>query len=193
MELKYINTEYQQTGNVCVTASYGIVVEYFSKSKFTVNKFLNDYLSKYKVDLKNQSIIAKQGQRKLIGYRENQLSAHFHKICRENGDKRGFEFIKEIHNEDIFNTLQFCSIVSSKAQKEYIEQLEVDLLREALKKGGLAMVLYKVSENSLHSVIVGFDKENQLFFVRDPAQKGVKYEEVLSIHRITEYILFGEE
>ena len=190
MNLNYINAEYQQLGNVCATASYGIIVEYFSNKKYSVNLFLNNYIKKFKVNLKDQPSISKQGQKKLREYRESQLSEHFHKECKENGDKRGFEFIVEFHNNNSFNTLEYCKIKKYKAQLIAIDRREILELRDELKSGSLAMVLYPIREGNLHSIVVGYDPKNQKYFKREPNDKEIKFEDFLSTNVLTEYILF---
>ncbi len=192
--MRYINTKYTQTADVCATASYGIIIEYFSEGKYSLLKFFNEYLSKHKlINFAEQENLRKKGRVEFNQYREDKITKHFHNHCKKKVDKRGFQYIVEFHIDNSFKTSGYCDIIKSKAQLTPIERGEVLQLREELKRGGLAMVLYPVSNNTLHSIVVGYDPTRERYFKRDPNNKEMIFEDFLLSNPITEYILFDEK
>jgi hypothetical protein len=192
VDFKYLNKEYTQIGNVCATASYGIIVEYFSQSKYPLTKFFTEYLNRHNLnDFKKIAEIAKGGSKVVRKFREDKIDEHFHNYCRTNDDKRGFEYIVELHNENFFQTNSYCEVIRYNAKKILLDKDEIQSLREELKKGGLAMVLYQVTAGLLHSVVVGYDVQRGDYFMRDPNKNEIIYEDILLTKEITEYILFN--
>jgi hypothetical protein len=84
----------------------------------------------------------------------------------------------------------YCRVALWKSNVLRIEHDEVKELRLRLIDGGLAMVIYNISVNHFHCVVLGFDKRFQRFFTRDPAKSDIIFEDFLSRHGIMEYILF---
>ena len=193
IDIKIKNTEYTQTSDVCATASYGIIIEYFSNGKFSRNLFFEDYLKKHKL-IKPQELdaVRKVGAKAIRQLKEKKIYDYFLTYCKSSNDKRGFTYIKEIHDNDEFKTNEYCKITKSKAQLEFISKAEVLELREELKKGGLAMVLYDFPNGGSHSIIIGYDSESNKYFKRDPNYKDIIYEDFLAVNEIREYILFNE-
>jgi len=48
-DIDYIDTNFQQQGNVCVLASYGTVLHYFSDGELSVDNLLSKYSKKFEL------------------------------------------------------------------------------------------------------------------------------------------------
>lgn len=193
IDVSRINTTYKQTGNVCVLASYSIVIEYFSKGKLDLSAIFTKFITLFEglnSTIGRHLVKAKPEERRRL--RENLISEKFHEHCRTNGDIRGFNYFVELHNSDVLNSNGFGTIIRSNAFKDsFIPVAERNELRDALiDENRLAMVLYPVSANALHAVVVGFDSTSKSFFKRDPQIGEIQYADVLLMSEITEYILF---
>jgi hypothetical protein len=184
-ELSEINSEFSQKGPICVMASYGIVLEYFSYEKIKVRDVLMRYLKYYKLnshkfETKNKS--AKQ---------HNEITKHFHEYCVPK-NLRGFEFIVELHNNDKLGITKYCNIEKSNALQETIPVKEVDFVKSYLKDNddSLAMVIYPIDQRTMHTVVVGFDYNEQKFFVKDPEKTLPFYNDIFDNIQVYEYIIF---
>ena len=175
--LEMINTTYKQRKGASVQASYGIVIEYFSRRDYPLPVFFKNYKSYFDLDQPSGIKI------------EEVISKHFYNYCDRN-EKRKLEFVHEFHLSNLFNTRMYCRIGIWKSMLSPIDAEEVKDLRYTLIDGGLAMVIYPVSKDLFHCVVLGFDQVYRRFFTRDPAKHEIIFEDFLSHHTITEYILF---
>ncbi|MFZ1082427.1 MAG: hypothetical protein WAO19_10935 [Candidatus Kryptoniota bacterium] len=123
--------------------------------------------------------------------RETMIYEAFINYCQINGDKRAFDLITELHIKDSLKTRKYCQIIHNKAQKDIsIDKEEISDIREKLISQGLAMILYPI-QNGSHSVVVGVDKGTNSFFVRDPIDTSIAFNDFLQTHDIFEYIYFN--
>lgn len=175
--LEYINTIYRQKRGASVQAAYGIVIEYFSRGDYPLSVFFKNYKSYF--DIHQPSGLKIEGI----------ISKHFYDYCDRN-EKMKLEFVHEFHLSNLFNSRMYCRVALWKANTLPIEPEEVMELRYTLIDGGLVMVIYNISPGHFHCVVLGFDKLYRRFFTRDPAKEEIIFEDFLSHHEITEYILF---
>jgi hypothetical protein len=175
--LELINTSYKQRKGASIIASYGIVMEYFSKGDYPLFLFFKNYKNYF-------DLVQPAGIRI-----EEVITKHFHNYCYTN-EKMKFEFVREFHLSNLFNTRTYCRVALWKSMVFPIETEEVLELRHKLINGGLAMVIYTISHTSFHCIVVGYDKEDRRFFKRDPTKNKIIFEDFLSHRTITEYILF---
>ena len=104
---------------------------------------------------------------------------------------RGFEYIKQLHEQDEINTKEYCQIVATKASLESVAQSDIDLIRRELENNdSLAIILYKVNETLYHAVTIGYDSVTGKYFYKDPERNSINIEDLLNKKIITEYILF---
>jgi len=181
-----INNNFKQQGDVCVMASYATIINYFSDNNLSIDNILERYINKLSVSYFQY---AKNKQKK----KQESISKHFHKYCWDNGDIRGFEFIKQLHNNNELETNGFCNIVGFKAQLQSLSQTDIELIRRELEENdALAMVLYKVSDRKFHAVVIGFDSHYNSYFYKDPEKKQVTNGDILQNKDIWEYIIFND-
>ncbi len=175
--LEHINTIYRQRKGATVQACYGIVIEYFSRGEYSLSVFFKNY--------KNYFDILQPSGIKIEGV----IAKHFYDHCDRN-EKMKFEFVHEFHLSNLFNTRMYCRVALWKSNILSVDQEEVMNLRHRLTGGGLAMAVYNISGNHFHCVVLGFDQRYLRFFTRDPGRNEILFEDFLSRHAITEYILF---
>jgi len=175
--IEFINTLYRQRKGASVQAAYGIVIEYFSRGDYPLLVFFKNYKNYYDIPQPSGIKI------------ESVISKHFYDHCDRN-HKMKFEFVHEFHLSNLFNSRMYCRVALCKSNFLPINHDEVMELRYTLIDGGLAMVIYNISSGHFHCVVLGFDRVYRRFFTRDPAKNEIIFEDFLSHHSITEYILF---
>lgn len=181
---KYFNQNYTQSEDVCAMASYGLVIEYYSKGEVTIAEVLDKYDNKFQLEYFN---IAKHKQRN----KEKAISDHFHMVCKPM-DKRGFQYIKELHEDNVLGTAKYCKIVSSEALKTKITDDELEnVRREIIENNSLVMLLYRVRDEIHHAVVLGRNEEEQAYLIRDPARAQLEASSAFLKSEITEYIVFS--
>ena len=189
IQTEKINIVYQQAGDICVLASYGIIMDYFSNKSVSIDAVYNCFVNQF------PELSEYVKKRKAHHFRkdiENQIANKYHDYCMNNGDIRGFNYIARLHNSNLFKTRSFCVIIGNDAVKEgFISISERQKLRENLKlKGGLAMVLFPAPVG-WHTIVVGF-ASNQGYFLRDPNDNQITNSDFLAHHEISEYIWFSK-
>ncbi len=194
IEAKKINTSYQQAGNICMFASYSIIINYFSKNIITHKDIYPKVIKQFpgfSKKIKTQLTTTHGNDRQKVV--EDMISEKYHEYCRSNGDIRGFNYIANLHDTDALATKNYCKIKGKDAIKfGHIPENDRDQLRDNLKmEGGLAMVLFPVSPNS-HAVVIGFDT-NDGYFIRDPNCNQIEFIDFLNTNDITEYIWFSNK
>lgn len=190
MNFKFLNKKYLQTGGICLMASYGIILEYFSSGKYKIEKLLIDYNNKFNPS--QEMLIWSLSNRacyKTTSDLEDLICAHFHYECIELRKITGSQYIKELHSSDVLNQLQYCRVSDIAYSPSGIEKNTLTKLSEELKFGGLAMVLYAV-EDRFHSIVIGYNEVENKYFKRDPQSTNNEYEEFFEKNKITEYLLF---
>lgn len=192
MNLEYLNKNYTQTGGVCVTATYGIILEYFSDGEYKIENFFEDYQEKLKPTQEMLDWSLENG----ACYRtsnnvEDLICAHFHYECIDIKKISGYRYIEELNSANTFSELKYCTIVDKKHSSSSIENETSIRLRKKLESGGLAMALYNTG-STYHSIVIGFDNEKNKYFKRDPQTLNIVYEDFLRENRITEYLLFAK-
>lgn len=181
----FINKTFKQEGSVCAMASYGTVIEYFSNGNLKIEKVLDRYINFFSL------IYFSVGKNK-IGNKHKEISKHFHSYCIPK-NLRGFDFIKQLHEDDSFDTKQFCQIVLSNAQLHKISDTEIEILRkELVDNDAIAIVLYKVDNNHSHAVTIGYDTFNNCYFSKDPEKNKIDTEDIISTKEICEFIIFND-
>jgi len=104
---------------------------------------------------------------------------------------RGFEFIKQLHENDELGTKQYCQIVYVKATLDPIDQTDIKLIKSELENNdSLAIILCKITDNQYHAVTIGYNAITGKYFCKDPEQKNIIIEDYLNNKVITEYIVF---
>jgi hypothetical protein len=179
------NKSFVQKGAICVMASYGIVIEYFSNNIFTIDHLLDNYVNEFNISCSSfsQNIQAKK--------HEN-ISKHFHTYCRENNNMRGFDFIKQLHDENKLGTNKFCRIIGFKAQLQKISDEDICLIqKELIDNEAVAIVLYKANNSNFHAVAIGFDTAKKTYFYKDPEMNKIGNGNILSRKEIWEFIIFN--
>lgn len=186
-DIEFINDSFIQKGPICAIASYAIIIDYFADHKVTIADVLDYYVNEY--DIKFFSF-GKNVETK----KHQSISKHFHEYCRNNGNIRGFEFIKQLHENNILITERFCEIIGFKAALETVSNDDIDTLRYELKNNdAVAMILYKVNNKNFHAVVIGYDTEIDTYFYKDPEQKKIQRKDILSEKDIWEYIIFKDK
>lgn len=165
IEVKNIDVTYQQAGNICMFASYGIIINYFSKKAITFDQIYLNVIDQFP-GLKHEieSMLTKSPSSDIRVVSEDIISTKYHIHCR-NVDIRGFDYIKSLHDTNALGTKQFCLVKESNAvYPGFIQLSERMSLRDNLMKiGGLAMVLFPVGPN-WHAIVIGFDTINNSYF-----------------------------
>ena len=135
-------------------ASYGTVIEYFSKGKIDIEHVLSNYIEKFEIFPTPPEVYYFKKKHGII-------YNHFHEYC-EPKDMRDFIFIKMLHEKNDLNTSDYCKIEDYKASLDVIDNNNKDLIRNYLiNHDALAIVLYKVREGGkviegkYHAVTIG--------------------------------------
>jgi hypothetical protein len=189
MDVKSLNLTYTQTGGWCIMASYAIYLEYVSQGEYTIEKFIEDYLNYYNP---SQEIVDLYYNRpgsnpRSIKAAEDAICAHYHYYCGVQ-NWSGLEFVKQLHEKEIINKNYNFSIQTCKFQRTYLSGVDVDELRHLITNGKIAIVY-----GNAHAVILSYDEEKKTYFTRDPQKAYIQYEDFLSNHQISEYLLFEEQ
>jgi hypothetical protein len=192
VDINLINKVYKQKGDVCALASYSIIIEHYSKKEADMQKVFANFIDFFPdLNKKITKVLNKTDSKDRLLMKENLISNEFHSHCRNDHDKRGFDFFVELHNLNSIKTGCYCTVIKSKAQKSTnISKTEVLEIRENLKLGGLAMILY-FTTNGGHSIVVGYDKDKKAYFKRDTNTREIEYEDFLESNNICEYIWFS--
>lgn len=181
-----INKGFTQLSNICATASYGTVIEYFSEGKVLIEHVLGRYVDKFNVFPSSPKVYYFREKHELI-------YDHFHNYCRKR-NMRGFDLIKQLHNGNELQTKGYCQILDSDASLDVVTDQKLASIREKLiNHNSLAIILYKVSANVYHAVTVGYDSSNKNYFYKDPNLPEYQTGDILSQKEITEYIVFSDE
>ena len=161
-------------------------------NKFEMQKVFANFIDFFPdLNKKITKVLNKTASKDRLLIKENLISNEFHSHCRNDHDKRGFDFFVEMHNLNSIKTGCYCTVIKSKAQKSTnISKTEVLEIRENLKLGGLAMVLYFTAIGA-HSIVVGYDKDKNEYFKRDTSTRKIEYEDYLATNEICEYIWFS--
>mgnify|MGYP000956196279 FL=1 len=182
-DIDYIDKHFKQQDNVCALASYGTVLHYFSEGEISVDNLLLRYSRRFKI-----KPTASTGSN--LKALQKSICEHFHGYCNPK-QMRGFEYIKQLHEQDEIKTKEYCQIVAAKASLESISQADIDLIRRELENSdSLAIILYKVNETLYHAVTIGYDSVTGKYFFKDPERNSITIEDLLNNNLITEYILF---
>ena len=165
-------------------ASYGTVIEYFSNKNVTIEQVLTRYLNHFKIN-----VTSKKGD--FITKKHELIYDHFHNGYCFPKNLSGFDFISQLHNDNILETLDSCQIGPCKFTSDIINDDQINLIRnELLDEETLAIILYKTNINTLHAEAIGFDNERNEYFHKDPEKTRYEFGDILSTKEITEYIIF---
>lgn len=190
-EIELINNEFVQFGDVCALASYGTVIEYFSKKIVRVEQVLSNYFEKYNLYDKTSEDFYFKEKHKLI-------SEHFHKSC-EKKKIHGFKYIKQLHENNDLETGDYCKILDIQTEGELIVEKDLFNIRDILRdQDALTMVLYYVGEEMIqnvlkkyyHAITIGYDTNQRKYFYKDPSKSGYEVDDILFQKAIYEYIVF---
>jgi hypothetical protein len=183
MDANKIDKEYKQTGNICVFASYSIIMNYFSDGNLKVYDLIDLYISINRIDCNADDSIETK---------ENLVYGHYHKHCRNN-NLRGFYYLEEEHRNNVYGTAGFCISVDKDSNVDVpLSSAKKCELRLKLINGGLAMVLFKNPDVGFHSIVVGYDNKKGYFY-RNPTEQKIQYKDFLKDNHIYEFILFQKD
>lgn len=172
-----IDNMYIQQGDVCVFASYAIIVNYFSNGTKSVSDIIKSVAKSFNISTNN------------IKCRENKIH-HLYFRNAKKACKRGFDFVTQLHNSNAFDTRRYCNIESTKicwTAKRPLSRKIIGQLLKRLKKGSLAMIL---RDNMNHAVTIFYNKEKSSFCIRDTANTGIKTIKPDEIGKVYEFIIF---
>ena len=177
-----MDNQYVQQGEVCVLASYALIINYFSEGELSVEEILNRYAGHGKIDISVSQI-----------NKENKIKEHYY---IEAGSERGFNYIAcNLHNGNVIDTRKYCQVIAHNAELEAISDKEKEELKDKLKENDrIVMCLFPSSHGYYHACVFGWDNDEREYFTRDP-QNGkidkIDYSrDILKEKIITEYILF---
>lgn len=161
-------------------SSYSIIINYFSRNKLDVEKLLGDYC--------NYMNIPEELSKK---DREKEICKAYHAYCLPI-NKRGFDYIKELHEKNELGTREICDVFYSEFLVEPVSSDTIDRVKNSLKQDDrLLMALYPYSTKEFHAIVIGWDTEQEFFFVKDPnIIEPFKAENIFNQIQIYEYILF---
>ena len=155
-----INNDFIQHGPICALASYSVIIEYYSNKDILIENVLTRFQNKFKI-----SVFYLKGQ--FLKAKHNAISKDFHEVQCYPKNMRGFDFIKNIHEDDSLETKKYCQIIDSEASLVPInEDKKAKIKKEIVENGGLAMILYKVNANLYHAVIIGYDPESESISIK---------------------------
>jgi hypothetical protein len=192
--LEFMNKKFVQDGNICALASYGIVIEYFSKGKMDCEHVLGNYFEKYNLYDKTTGVFYFKEKHKLI-YEQ------FHEVCRRK-KINGFTYISQLHDKNDLQTSDYCQIIDIQAPGTLIVEKDLFPIREILKdQDALLMVLYKSGEETInnvtnvffHAIIIGYDNTQNKFFYKDPSIPMYQMEDIIFQKAIYEFIVFTKK
>jgi len=180
-----VNKIFTQKGDVCVMASYGTVIEYFSDKSLKIDKVFDQYISHFQLHYRS---VGKKG----LANKHKSVADHFHAYCIPK-NMRGFNFIKQLHEDNTLGTKDYCCIIHSNAILYKISEEEINDIRQALENNNaLAIVLYKIDATNAHAVTIGYDEKNNCYFIKDPVSNKIIEDDILAHKEICEYIVFKE-
>jgi hypothetical protein len=175
-----INNSFEEHENICVMASYGTIIEYFSNKEIKIEQVLINYFEKYLFSITSEFPDIKK---------HDLIYKHFHIYCGEH-KLRGFGNVKRLHENNELNTRKYCQIFESHASLEEIDNNCKESIRNYLTiNDSLVMVLYKVPEGN-HAVVIGYDSDNKNYFYKDSTNPKYQYGDIIPQKEITEYIIF---
>jgi hypothetical protein len=176
-----INNNFEEHENICVMASYGTIIEYFSNKEIKIEQLLSNYFEKYLFNITSEFSDIKK--------KHDLIFKHFHIYCKEH-KLRGFDYVKRLHEKNELNTRKYCQIFESRASLEEIDDNCKESIRNYLTiYEALVMVLYKVTGGN-HAIIIGYDSDNKNYFYKDSTNPKSQNDDILSQKEITEYIIF---
>jgi len=197
IKVENIDVDYKQHGNICMFASYSIIINYYSDKDLNQDNIFSKVIGLFPGFLNQiNKVLATTPKEQRKSKRENLISGKYHKHCQANGDIRGFDYITSLHNTNALGTKDYCIVLKNNAidiKVGFIPLAERLDLRDKLKiVGGLAMILFPENSN-LHSIVVGFDFKKDSYFKRDPNYKEIFHDDFLQSNDICEYIWFSDK
>lgn len=182
-----INSNYQQSGNICVLASYWIVLSYFSDNTIgdlynIANKLRVDNYINYNND-KNLKIL------------EDNIGKAFNDYCKTTRQNiRGYQFIEDIHKKHFDN---ICSIAYTKWENGsnknfHLSDINIkEISKILIDEEALALLTYSTA-NGFHSIVVGYSPKKSFFKrdTNDTATTAIKSLSDISNGNICEAIVF---
>jgi hypothetical protein len=192
--IEFINKSFAQDNGICALASYGIVIEYFSKGKINCEQVLTNYFEKHNLYDKTTGDFYFKEKHKLI-YED------FHKVCRRK-KINGFTYISQLHKNNDLETSDYCKIIDVQTPGTLIVEKDLFPIREILKDSdSLVMVLYKSGEETIdnaknvyfHAITIGYDNTQNKFFYKDPMIPMYQMEDIIFQKDIYEYIVFTKK
>lgn len=195
IKIEKINVDYVQQGGVCVWASYSIIIDYYSNEKINHIQIFSRFIDHLRPEF--DSLIKDNFENTPVDQREKNkedlITNIYQKHCANNGNIRGFKYIVTLHDTNVLGTKEYCIVKGDNAvEKGCILQSERIDLRNNLKNvGGLAMILYPTNPD-WHSIVVGYDRTKNSYFIRDPNCKQIIYDDFLQSNDICEYIWFSD-
>jgi len=185
-DIQYVNPNFIQRAAICAVASYGTIIQYYSSDEISVENVLTRYLDHFKI-----RVNAPKG--KMFQYQQKAITKHFHQDYCGPKNMRGFDFIKIIHNSNLFGTNLYCQITASQAYLHAISQEELTLIENEIKnEEALAMILYKVNAKQFHAVIIGYDPIEEEYFYKDPEKAKIIKRNLLHSKEIWEFLIFND-
>jgi hypothetical protein len=177
-----INNSFEEHEDICVMASYGTIIEYFSNKEIKIEQLLSNYFEKYLFSITSEFDIKKK---------HDLLFKNFHRYCEEH-NLRGFDYVKRLHENNELNTRKYCQIFESRASLEEIDDNCKESIRNYVTtREALVMVLYKVTGGN-HAVTIGYDSNDKNYFYKDSNNPKYQNDDILSQKEITEYIVFSK-
>lgn len=184
-DIDFINQSFRQEDGICAMASYSTIIEYYSDEELKIEQVIDKYISVFQLTYFSVGKNKRKNKHKVV-------FTHFHDYCRPL-NKRGFDFIADLHNNNLLDTNQFCQIIANKAQLHSISEDDIAKIRtELIENEALAMILYKVDDSNFHAVTIGYDTEEQSYFYKDPEKPKIEKKDLLSEKDIWEYIIFND-
>lgn len=182
-----LNLNYIQEGGCCVLSSYAIIIEYFSKKEVLIEDIFARYLDCFKPtqEILNRYYDSKSSYPRSSNDKEDYICAHYHCLCWDN-NKRGLDFVRDLHLSGILGTSGFCKITSRENEGNLSHQ-EIQIFINNLIKGGLAQICIPG-----HSIVVWFNQERGVFEQRDPMVGIIEVFDPNKFQSITEYIIFTD-
>lgn len=207
---RLIPIDYQQKGNVCLLASYSVVLGYYKHIECGANARLNfQYLQERYLDymIEQSNLYNSQNMKDMINDVKQCINDRISRADIENKtynilyhychfirpDIRGYEHIKEFDDYMKANTfIGFPACYRSELkynEREPIEDVHQEIIADLESNHSLVMIFM---EN--HSVVIGRG-EGDLIYLRDTNDKRIQDVHIESFtsggYPISEYIFFG--
>lgn len=191
--LTFVNNDFAQSGSICALASYGTVIEYFSQKRIHTEQVLSNYFEKNDLFERTSGVF-------YFVIKHTLISEHFDEYCKPK-DLRGFDYIKQIHENNELGTRDYCRILDIKASDGLIVEEDLFRIRDVLRsQDALVMILYKSAEliqqdktiEYYHAITIGYDITQKKYFYKDPLIPRYQIDDIMFQKAIYEYIVYAE-